>query len=399
MELHKFDYNSWVCIERECDPTKFDNKMDAKHVTMKYVENLIFPSEQLLAMPNIQSLEINNCNLNEIPDAIFSLKTLKSLWLMCGGITHVPDAILNLDRLESLSLSANKLTEIPPVIFQMHSLQELSICNCPINILPDEISNLANLKHLLISSTNIASLPKTIGDLPELKQLIITSAPINTLPIEITKLKKMYFFNMRDTLIDESALPSEIIEWFGTIHLFLSPSDETMIKDKYISTISPNCGDLYAPKKIIVKETRMGLGVFADEDIPARTIFYKCEMDNTTNEPTIDDISRKINDLAWHGDMATYHNLKNIKACTNVMTMISPNYYCNNLDDIDENEFDIDADISLDDIDDGDDFSMMDMFSKPSRLDVYLASIRDIKKGEELSRFYGRDFWSKYINN
>src|ERR1700753_1538873 len=71
-------------------------------------------------------------------------------------------------------------------------------------------------------------------------------------------------------------------------------------------------------KKLEVKQSTKegsGLGVFALETIPAGVVFLECVDVHSANS---DVINKKINDLAYNGDINCYETVENIKNNINV---------------------------------------------------------------------------------
>ncbi len=102
------------------------------------------------------------------------------------------------------------------------------------------------------------------------------------------------------------------------------------------------------------------MGVFALEPIAAGTIFLDCYADDDIK------IHTNINDLAYHGPICNYDTNENIEQNINVGYIVRDH----------EHEF-------------------MRFFGHSPK-NVYLYALKDIKESEELSRYYGRDYWSLY---
>jgi hypothetical protein len=308
------------------DRTKF-NCDDLDYVKFYNIVNLEIP-EEILKHKNIKYIAIKGCNIKEIPKIIYKLQNLEVLHIFETEIENIDYDILNLKKLTELGLASNKLKIIPSVIYRLDNLVNLSINNNPITQIDPEICQLKKLKTFTINSTFI-----------------------DKLPIEITKLENIDYFNCED--LDEQC--NEIEKWMKNIQILKRFYPESYAMSKIISE-----NITIIPKKIIIKETTNIMsnnyeeGVFAEEDIQKGTIFALAN-----------DISIKINDLAWYGDIDNYETMKNIKL--NINTIICAHYK-----------------------------DVLSMFSGKDEA-LYLQSIKDIKKGEELSRLYGLKYWKKYM--
>ena len=131
------------------------------------------------------------------------------------------------------------------------------------------------------------------------------------------------------------------------------------------------------PKKLEIRPSsnvKAGLGVFALEFIPAETIFFECINHHIADTGTID---KKINDLAYQGQCCDYDTLENIQTNINVGYLVK--------DCKDE---------------------WMSIFGNGAGVpQIYLYALKDIHESEELSRYYGlnywleKEFWDRFPDN
>ena len=146
---------------------------------------------------------------------------------------------------------------------------------------------------------------------------------------------------------------SKFIDWIGTeSDAIITPVKLTIKKSTY--------------KNITNNESYGGLGVFAEEFIPANTYICKSNPENI-NE---DNISRKINDLGYEGSAKFYE--KNYEYTESKCNLVYVNV---------RDTFDIKGIINQ---------------KKPLTL---IRTLREIQPGEELSRHYGIDYWYGYEFN
>ena len=102
-------------------------------------------------------------------------------------------------------------------------------------------------------------------------------------------------------------------------------------------------------------------GVFAEEFIPKGTIICESDPTNITEKS----ISRKINDLLYKGNASEYENNEKVNNTTNVIYVHK----------------------------DADPITYMLPGTKPF---VFIETSKDICVGEELSRYYGIDYWYEF---
>lgn len=108
--------------------------------------------------------------------------------------------------------------------------------------------------------------------------------------------------------------------------------------------------------KLLKKQSTYGEGIFANQFIPKNT--YICTTDTKYDDK--DTISKKINDLAYNNNADEYNNnINHVEEKTNIIYV-------------------------------------HDKVPFIIKTTIYLKTIKDIQKGEELSRSYGPEFWYKY---
>jgi hypothetical protein len=116
-------------------------------------------------------------------------------------------------------------------------------------------------------------------------------------------------------------------------------------------------------KKLEIKKSNItdtDYGVFALEKIPADTIFMYCDTGSIVDQG----IGYFINDLAYHGDSIDYETDENITNFINVGHIRQSD-------------------------------QLYDFFGQ-GVCKIYLYAIKDIDEGEELSKFYGLNYWQEH---
>lgn len=88
----------------------------------------------LHALRQLDSLWLNNNQLNSLPLAVCKLKKLRSLSLSENNLTHLPKEISKLRDLEYLYLDGNQLTKLPKDIKQLKKLRTLVLSKNNFNI-------------------------------------------------------------------------------------------------------------------------------------------------------------------------------------------------------------------------------------------------------------------------
>jgi len=138
--------------------------------------NNAFPSN-FLTYPNLESLEIVNAELQEVPDINSSCSSLTKLSVYNNTIQGFPNTFLNCKKLNHLNLSVNE----------------------GIDTIPDDISTLKDLNYLYIGMTGLETLNPKIYELEKLIDLDISG--IGDLTAEINFKKPVENCDFRNTNI------------------------------------------------------------------------------------------------------------------------------------------------------------------------------------------------------
>lgn len=95
-------------------------------------------------------LDLSNCNLQRLPDAIGSCIALEELDVSGNPIGHLPDWILNLRALRILSADRFGLHHLPSSLIQLQDLQRLSLRNNQLVFLPSWLHRMSKLSNLFV---------------------------------------------------------------------------------------------------------------------------------------------------------------------------------------------------------------------------------------------------------
>jgi len=153
-------------------------------------------------------------DLNEIK-GLFSLTSLKRLYLHNNQLSSLPESIGNLISLRRLDLSTNKLTIIPDSIGNMISLRRLEIRGNKLNQLPDSIGNLKSLTLLNLVANKIINLPDSIKKLELLDLLALNFNKLRSFPKTICHLKTLRYLFLEENKINK------IPECIGNLSLLI----------------------------------------------------------------------------------------------------------------------------------------------------------------------------------
>ncbi|KAE9541797.1 hypothetical protein AGLY_003788 [Aphis glycines] len=164
-----------------------------------------------------QNLDLSECQLMQIPDAIYLLMQNTQL-VTCDLSNNV------------ISKLPVKFTERFPSITGKYISRldlELNLSNNQISKLPDQLSGMKNLKKLNISYNSFVELPEPIANLPELTTLIANNNFIIDVNVRIleSRLKHLKEVDLKDNPLNTSTVDALEQELPFRI-MFTPPTDE-----------------------------------------------------------------------------------------------------------------------------------------------------------------------------
>ncbi|XP_030062235.1 volume-regulated anion channel subunit LRRC8D isoform X2 [Microcaecilia unicolor] len=175
----------------------------------------------LKKMVNVTELELQNCDLERIPHAIFSLTNLQELDLKSNNICAIEEIISfqHLKRLTCLKLWYNKIVNIPSSVSQIKNLESLYFSHNKLESLPFALFNLQKLRYLDVSHNTISMIPVEIGFLQNLQYFLITGNRVEILPKQLFKCVKLRTLCLGHNNI--ASIPEKIGQLLQLTHLEL----------------------------------------------------------------------------------------------------------------------------------------------------------------------------------
>jgi len=163
---------------------------------------------EILDMPNIQSLTLMFCKFDIAPSFIGELTNLQVLNISYCELKELPSSIGKLKNLVTLDLSGNQLTALPPELGSCTKLISINVFLNKIESLPMEMDSLDSLRVLNISKNQLYTLPNVLMKLGNLEKLDISFNPLYCLGADVlevteefkklkhcTKLRKLLIFS------------------------------------------------------------------------------------------------------------------------------------------------------------------------------------------------------------
>ncbi|XP_059416450.1 volume-regulated anion channel subunit LRRC8D-like [Carassius carassius] len=175
----------------------------------------------LKKMMNLAELELQNCELERIPHAIFSLTNLQELDLKSNNIHTIEEVISfqHLKRLNCLKLWHNKIISIPLSISHVKNLEFLYLSHNKLETLPTTLFSLLKLRYLDVSQNSIVVIPPEVGFLQNLQHFAITGNKVEVVPKQLFKCTKLRTLYLGYNCI--SLLPEKIGQLLQLTHLEL----------------------------------------------------------------------------------------------------------------------------------------------------------------------------------
>ncbi len=178
------------------------------------LQTLYISRNQLTTIPesignlnNLQILDISRNQLTTIPGAIGNLNNLQILYIYNNQLTTIPNSLENLTNLQELDIYNNQLTSIPESIECLNNLRKLHLYNNQLTLIPESLGNLNNLRILELSGNQLTTIPESIGNLNNLQKLYLFYNQLTTIPESLgnlTNLQGLYIFNNQLTTIPET---------------------------------------------------------------------------------------------------------------------------------------------------------------------------------------------------
>ncbi|XP_049873153.1 protein flightless-1 [Pectinophora gossypiella] len=189
--------------------------------TQRTVANL---PTSLETLSNLCDVDLSRNALTKVPDALYSLLSLKRLNLSDNEIAEVSSAMDMWQKLESLNFSRNKLTSLPASLCKLQNLRRLhvddnqldfegipsgigklgalevfSAANNLLEMIPEGLCRCGSLKKLNLSCNKLITLPDAIHLLSDLESLQLHGNPDLVMPpkpVERSRGAGVQFYNI-----------------------------------------------------------------------------------------------------------------------------------------------------------------------------------------------------------
>lgn len=156
-------------------------------------------------------LSFSSKKYQAMPDTVSVLKNLTHFFLQNSMLTDVSDSIEQLKNLEVLWLgnvkddnTKNELNDIPDAVWSLEKLQVLHLENCGLEMVPETIGAMSELRELYLRDNHLYSLPRSIGKLRNLQVLVVYNNPLESLPESMAGLENLKTLVLTGTILSDT---------------------------------------------------------------------------------------------------------------------------------------------------------------------------------------------------
>ncbi|XP_037070455.1 leucine-rich repeat-containing protein 40-like isoform X2 [Pollicipes pollicipes] len=129
--------------------------------------------------------------------------------LLCGNqLKHVSDELGLLTHLQTLDLHDNALAELPASVGELHALTRLVLSHNQLRRLPEELFAVTSLRQLLADHNRLEQLPEQAGDCLDLELLDVSHNCLTSLPAGLGYLHKVSRLAASDNQLE--TVPDEL---------------------------------------------------------------------------------------------------------------------------------------------------------------------------------------------
>lgn len=182
--------------------------------------------EEALAHPDeVRALSV--LRVEEIPDAIRTLRKLERFRCSLSPVRTLPDGFLALGALRFLDLPMTELERLPEGLGALTALEVLNVMDTPLTALPSSLGKLRALREIMANAAPLTSLPDALCSLPALASLSFHSCKLEALPEGLGGLAAL-----RDLTISQnalSALPESLGRLVGLRQLYADGNQLTRV--------------------------------------------------------------------------------------------------------------------------------------------------------------------------
>lgn len=194
--------------------SKIIESLDQFHANKKPEEDLRLITQ---SPPSKKEEEVDyffGKKLPYLPPESLQLQSSSELSVSDNLFTYLPEKIFDLGHLKSIYSFMTPLRALAPKIKNLSNLKTLSITSALLTFIPDEIGELKKLEFLSLDYNYLTSLPKTLNGLTGLKRLHLSNNKLTSLP-NLQGLKNLWELDVSHNYLKklmENAMPPSLTQ-------------------------------------------------------------------------------------------------------------------------------------------------------------------------------------------
>lgn len=157
----------------------------------------------------LQQLDLSELGMDKIPETVWTLKGLTSLWFVRNKLAEIPAGVAQLPALTYLNLDGNAIASVPDTLSGAKTLRWLRLNENKVRELPASLGTLKDLRRIYLRRNLFTSVPDVVQEWPELETLALDDNAITEVPAWLgVKLTKLKFLSLKGCPI--SKLPEDL---------------------------------------------------------------------------------------------------------------------------------------------------------------------------------------------
>lgn len=149
-----------------------------------------FPQEIFNLADSLETLDLSNNQLSELPEDLHRLTKLKILFCSNNHFTHLPSMLANCPNLEMIGFKSNQITCVPASALP-EKTRWLILTDNKVSELPEELGQLSRLEKLMLSGNQLTRLPTSLHQCHNLGLIRLSANKLNEFPDVLLDLPKL----------------------------------------------------------------------------------------------------------------------------------------------------------------------------------------------------------------